>query len=51
MNYLILQIHQLLKMSLHFVYPDIMYKLGDYYENIEKDYDLMEKYYSMAFNK
>ena len=30
---------------------DIMYKLGDYYENIEKDYDLMEKYYSMAFNK
>ena len=30
---------------------DIMYKLGDYYENIEKNYDLMEKYYSMAFNK
>ena len=26
---------------------DIMYKLGDYYENIEKDYDLMARYYSM----
>ncbi len=30
---------------------DIMYKLGDYYENIEKNYDLMGKYYSMVFNK
>jgi len=28
---------------------DIMYKLGSYYENIEKNYELMDKYYMMAF--
>ena len=30
---------------------DAMYNLGDYYENIVYNYDLMKKYYLMAIEK
>jgi TPR repeat protein len=31
--------------------PDAMFALGLYYQNIEKDYKQMQKYYLMAINK